>query len=131
MFFKKNICNKYGLKKKFKFIFNRTNFELFYKNNIIFNCSYKKALDILKSINLLFYGLIINDTYIKHVDDKKDYLSKISVCILNKIDYNDNFLNFLLYIENNISNLYIYEITNKQFILKVGTYLFIKNVNKL
>lgn len=125
---KKNICKKLGLKKNFKFIFKRTNFKIFYKNNYILNCSYTKSVQMLKSLNSLFYSFILNRKHIKHIDDKKTYILNMYSYLLNNFNLNCTFDKFLISVESNISDLFIHEVDNKTFLLNIVTYAFIKNM---
>jgi hypothetical protein len=125
---KKNICKKLGLKRNFNFTFKRTNFKISYKNNSIINCSYTKAVQMLKALNSLFFSFILSRKHIKHIDDKKTFISNMYSYVLNNFKMNINFDKFLMSVESNISDLFVHEVNNKPFLLNIVTYAFIKNM---
>lgn len=124
---KKNISRKFKLKHIFNIIYKRKSFQIFYKKNIIFNSTYEKSFEILKSINPLFYSFIINQKVIKHIDDKKSFILNLSSNILDYSNLKDNFYNFLSKIDQNIDCFFIHEMNSKWFILILSSYIFIKH----
>ena len=124
---KKNICRKFKLKHIFNIIYKRKSFQIFHKKNIIFNSTYEKSFEILKSINPLFYSFILNQKVIKHIDDKKNIISNLSSNILNNSNLKDNFYNFLSKIDKDTDCFFIHEMNSKWFILILSSYIFIKH----
>lgn len=128
-FSKKNICKQFGLKKHFKFQFERTKFKIFNRNKHIFDMSYQLSNTIIKTNINLFYSYIINSKHLKHIDNKKNELNKF---INNNIQIKKHQKNILIFIykmfQLNITTIFLdfFQVSNKSFLYTILAYAFFK-----
>ena len=128
-FSKKNICSKFGIKKRFRFQFERTKFKIFNRSQHIFDISYKMSNIFIKTNINLFYSYIINSKYLKHIDNKKHELNHF---ITNSMQIRKNKQEFIIFIyemfQMNTKHVFleVFQTNNKQFIYMVLAYVFFK-----
>ena len=129
-YFNINLCNKFGIKRKFRFEYNRNKFQIYHLNQLLFEISYLVANKILKITQHLLFSYIINLKCMMHIDDKKIQLN--SFC--KTLKFTKNKKNFCLFIkdinEQQLSNIFMnfFNFESKKFILIVLSYAFIKNM---